>query len=271
MVLGDSVAAGEGNPGWQNSRCHRSAAAGALGAAAALERADRRSSVTVVHLACTGASINAGLLGDFAGITSVPGGVIPAQVGEAKRLIGPRRPDAVLVSVGANDVGFATILNRCLLIPFHNCAGQQDALDRALNRLAGAYARLASALTGILGVRVEVYLTEYFTPLRDERSRPCQVLNMSASESEWADRNVVRGLNAAIATAAVRHGWQQVTGVYAEFGPHGYCASTGSRSIRTLPESLARQGDVLGAFHPNEAGQRSYARHVERSLRHLVE
>ncbi|MFD2767531.1 GDSL-type esterase/lipase family protein [Micromonospora eburnea] len=278
VVLGDSVAAGEGSPAagnlrWQDTRCHRSAAAGALGAAAALEQADRRSSVTVVHLACTGASIDAGLLGDFGGITGVPGRPIPAQVPEAKRIIGSRQPDAVLVTVGINDTRVVEdVLMPCLLVPFYDCTRRQAVFDRNLAALPAGYDRLSTALTGTLGVGAsDVYLNEYFNPLRKGPVEPCQVLNLSPDESVWADGRVLGGLNAAVGAAATRHGWQHVSGMFDEFTNHGYCAAAPSRWVRTMPESLAGQGDVLGTFHPNEAGQRSYARHLEDSLRHLVE
>nr|MDT0660057.1 GDSL-type esterase/lipase family protein [Micromonospora sp. DSM 115978] len=272
VVLGDSVASGEGNPQWQDSRCHRSAAAGALGAAAALEEADRRSSITVVHLACTGASIDAGLLGDFRGITSVPGGPIPAQVPESKRIIGTRQPDAVLVTVGINDTRVVEdVLVPCLL-PIYNCANQQATFDRNLARLPAGYDRLATALTGTLGVAPsDVYLNEYFNPLRRGPVEPCRVLGMTPDESAWAEGHVLGGLNATVEAAAARHGWRYVSAVFDEFTSHGYCAPTPSRWVRTVPESLIGQGDPLGGFHPNEAGQRSYARQLEDALRHLVE
>lgn len=278
VILGDSVAAGEGTPAaggqrWQDARCHRSAAAGGLGAAAALEQADPRSSVTVVHLACTGATIDAGLLGEFAGITGVPGRPIPAQVPEAKRIIGPRQPDAVLVTVGINDTRVVEdVLLPCLLLPFYNCVDRQAAFNRNLAGLPARYDRLATALTGTFGVPAsDVYLSEYFNPLRRGPVEPCQVLNLSPNESAWAEGQVIGGLNAAAGAAARRHGWRYVSGMFDEFTNHGYCAATPSRWVRTIPESLTGQTDALGAFHPNEAGQRSYSRHLERDLRHLVE
>ncbi|WP_428965868.1 GDSL-type esterase/lipase family protein [Micromonospora fluostatini] len=276
VVLGDSVTAGEGNPAsggrWQDSRCHRSAAAGSLGTTAALEQADRRSSVTVVHLACTGASVDAGLLGDFAGITGVPGRPIPAQVPEAKRIIGDRQPDAVLVSVGINDTRVVTdVLTPCLVIPLHDCR-RPAAFDRSLAGMPARYDRLAAEVTRTFGTASsDVYLTEYFNPLRRGPVEPCRVLNLSPDESAWAESHVLGRLNATGAAAARRHGWRYVSGMFDDFTSHGYCAASPSRWVRTMPESLTGQGDVLGAFHPNEAGQRSYARHLEDALRHLVE
>src|SRR5919108_840131 len=75
VSIGDSVASGEGNPDnqnaarptWQNKRCHRSSFAGTARAAGRLEAADPKSSVTFVHLACSGATVHKGLTGGYKG------------------------------------------------------------------------------------------------------------------------------------------------------------------------------------------------------------
>jgi len=62
--LGDSNASGEGNPDvpglarplWEDFRCDRSAQSYQARAASAIEKASDHSSVTFVHLACSGAS-----------------------------------------------------------------------------------------------------------------------------------------------------------------------------------------------------------------------
>ena len=68
--LGDSTASGEGNPDhgiasvrWQDGRCHRSARGFEAQAAARIEAASQKTSVTFVPLACSGASIPTGMLG----------------------------------------------------------------------------------------------------------------------------------------------------------------------------------------------------------------
>ena len=73
VSLGDSVASGEGNPDgpgihWLEKRCHRSLRSGAAQATRAVERGDRHSVVTFVPLACSGATIDAGLLGAYDGV-----------------------------------------------------------------------------------------------------------------------------------------------------------------------------------------------------------
>src|SRR5262249_34692758 len=68
VSVGDSYAAGEGNPAiarngstpaqWEDKRCHRSHWSGPMQAAFALENADPHSSVTFLSFACSGATIN---------------------------------------------------------------------------------------------------------------------------------------------------------------------------------------------------------------------
>ena len=60
-------------PTWQDERCHRSAFAGSAQAALAIEQADPRTSVTFVHLACSGAKVDVGLLEPYAGAEPTAG------------------------------------------------------------------------------------------------------------------------------------------------------------------------------------------------------
>ena len=119
---------------WQDKRCHRSANAGSAQAAKQLEQADPRTSVTFVHLACSGASIVYGLLGSYTGVEKAgtdnnewcnertgpfdpgppPGACIDPQIGEAQEIVGNREIDAVYVSIGGNDAHFADIVVACI-------------------------------------------------------------------------------------------------------------------------------------------------------------
>ena len=70
--VGDSYGSGEGSPDveefdeggaqWQNRRCHRSAQSGQVRAAQMIEDADPHTSVTFVHVACSGGRIHRALL-----------------------------------------------------------------------------------------------------------------------------------------------------------------------------------------------------------------
>jgi lysophospholipase L1-like esterase len=126
VAVGDSCAAGEGNPErprssaqgeavWADSpddpaaeaahaAAHRSTIAWPALAALALERADPSTSVTFVSVAASGARVRRGLLEGQSG----DGG--PGQLAQAAALIGDRPIDALLISIGGNDVGFGHIV-----------------------------------------------------------------------------------------------------------------------------------------------------------------
>ena len=104
VVLGDSTAAGLGNaplphPSKQDKACHRSADTYAADLAAA-------TGWQVLNLACSGATIPAGILGpqQTAGVT------VPPQLAVAKKAT---RASVVIVSIGADDVGWSALLRLC--------------------------------------------------------------------------------------------------------------------------------------------------------------
>jgi hypothetical protein len=164
VSLGDSAASGEGNPDeaavgfvppqWVNGSCHRSMQAGTARAARELEERDPHTSVTFLHLACSGAEIDAGVLDGSAGhpslCQSLPDwllivapeiaatrallepycAVLPEldeptfqpQVPALRNLICPdgcgapgvRPVDHLMLSVGINDVRFSSIVQDCM-------------------------------------------------------------------------------------------------------------------------------------------------------------
>ncbi len=125
VALGDSYASGEGNPRnvrswlrgggsftpyWDDDACRRSVRGAPAQAALALERSDPRTSVTLVYVACSGATVDSGILAPQSGA-----GQSESQVEQAARILGGRAADLVTVSIGGNDVGFGSILQTCAL------------------------------------------------------------------------------------------------------------------------------------------------------------
>jgi len=126
VAIGDSYASGDGSPErprealgqealWgdapgdpaaqaAHAAAHRSTAAWPSLAALALERADPGTSVTFVSVATTGARVSRGLL------PATEGSAEPGQLDQVAALVGERTIDALLVSVGGNDVGFTRIV-----------------------------------------------------------------------------------------------------------------------------------------------------------------
>jgi hypothetical protein len=83
--------------------CHRSANAAPARAARTIEENDPRTSVTFVHLACTGAQVD-----------TYPG-KITDQIRWADEPLGNREIDSALLSIGGNDAGFADLAMACAM------------------------------------------------------------------------------------------------------------------------------------------------------------
>ncbi len=112
-------------------RCHRSMISGQARAALALEQADPHTSVTLVHLSCSGAKISTGLNDVHGGqpinaileplIRSLLLPELPAlpkitsQIKAAAEVAAGREVDAIVISIGGNDVKFSTIIENCIV------------------------------------------------------------------------------------------------------------------------------------------------------------
>jgi lysophospholipase L1-like esterase len=303
--LGDSTASGEGNPDhgvalvrWQDRRCHRSAKGFEAQTAARLESASAKSSVTFVPLACSGASITTGMLAPYAGIAPSGGVLLPPQVDAMKALVGPRHVDAVVVSIGINDLGFGSVARFCFddgvdeaLAATVDCWANpyptttsattlRDFVDARDAALPGRYAQLADAL-GRAGVPAsKVYVTEYPIETRDQQGLPCNPLvpyldgrpfgfavrgMITQAEAVESEQELVTPVNAALKAAAAAYGWRYVTGVAAQSLTHGLCATR--PWFVGVYESLITQHDVLGTLHPNAQGQQAAAALVFGALR----
>ncbi len=136
LGLGDSLASGEGNPLtgpggiaiWQSRQCDRSHISYQAQVAAKLEASDPKTSVTFVHLACSGAKAvdhsprgtaadnsvaDGGLLDRYEGVNPRDGSVLPPQIEQAKNRVGGREVDAILLSIGVNDMEFGPVVLSC--------------------------------------------------------------------------------------------------------------------------------------------------------------
>lgn len=324
VSLGDSVASGEGNPHedykgvpglpsfqpavWANRRCHRSIYSGHAQAALALEETDPHTSVTFISLACSGAGINNLTKDSYKGKEN-DGSMVPqAQIEELKErlcarggqcLPQDRRPiDALLVSIGANNIGFSDIVENLV----KNCnfdVGNHDFCITVLTRqvvgdlgkLPGAFDKLQEAfadLTGNDSSRAPVFITEYFDPTKYEDWSPeahsspwCLMeqfvdehtgwevpFGVDPSESKWAYDTVLLPLNEQIRLAANKHNWNYVGGVMEAFAHHGYCASP--HWIVRNKESWDHQYNEDGTMHPNRDGHQAYSKIIQDRLKAQV-
>ncbi|MCU1357899.1 MAG: hypothetical protein JWM89_3317, partial [Acidimicrobiales bacterium] len=310
VSIGDSVASGEGNPDtldpstvwipkWENEQCHRSELAGPAQAALRMERRDPHTSVTFVHLACSGASITKGLVGDYEGQDPSKGKVLKPQLDQMKDLVGERPVDALTVSIGANDAEFSAPVKACLLQPKcyeNHIPGQKNAkelFDEKAPNIEANYPlldarldKMAKQQPGDAKLAGKVFVTQYMDVTKDDSGQYCTGLTakeqaagkvpgdttnvdgLTKDEMAWADTYVQDGLNtrvkSSIDTANGNGGsqWVWVDGIKEKFAKHGYCAQ--DRWIRTLFESGLYQHNPDGAFHPNAEGHLyAYATQIE--------
>jgi hypothetical protein len=276
ISIGDSVASGEGNPEtvrhrWDEPRCHRSSAAGQTIAG---QNAANANGMIFYSFACSGATIPIGLLGPYKGIAPNPFlGSLPPQVNDAAHVKAVTNGGiaAILVSVGANDIGFSKIVEFCMfqphcesqhfspkLPPVFEAPADRPTLQQWVNdrrdALPAAYGRLATALRPLVDPD-RVIIVTYFDPTTGAQGVSCSYAGVRPDESAWARQHVLVPLNQEIVAAAQQYGWKVVPGVAAAFRTHGVCRQP--RSERWV--NLIGNGPLTGIFHPNEEGHRQIA------------
>jgi len=284
VSIGDSIASGEGNPDrpartsfltdapnlrdpqWQNLQCHRSGLSGTARAALQIEQKDPRTSVTLIHLACSGATVPAGLTGPYAGAEAAT--LLQPQLQVLAQLVPGREIDALLVSVGANDVGFADIVTGCVLQFDCTDPNGPDSMafhfGRRAAQLPERYASLNSRIKEFLPKlpAARIYITEYLDPMRNDDGALCEdsmlidhalvrssprptlpILTITAREVRWVVETLLPRLNREVSEAAQRFGWVHIGGIAAAFRNHGYCAK--DHWVVRFEESQEALSDVV--------------------------
>jgi GDSL-like Lipase/Acylhydrolase family len=261
---------------WQDQQCHRSGYSYQAQTALALERAEPTTSVTFVHLGCSGANIPHLVNKPYKGVE--PGSDLAPQIAAVKALIGGRKIDAVVLSAGINDLNFGQIASFCW--KYHNCPERRwegfvgskkgntlkHLVPKWLRELRGRYRALAGALK-TLGVPANrVYIGQYPDPLHDGPRTPediCQtsthggLLGISKTDAAWLYKNLLIPLNTAVKNAARRAHWTFVSGAQRAFRYHGYCAQNSWTT--TYQQSYTRQDNDAGTLHPNYKGHKALA------------
>ena len=268
VVIGDSIASGEGVPDvpgrfkaalWQSGRCHRSARAAPALAAAQLQERDPQTVVTFVSVACSGATIDDGILGEYEGIAQKrKRPLLVSQMTELAGIEGRRPVDAVIISIGANDIGFGGVVKRCAL-HLGDCFKRSTA---ALERLPSGYERLGRKLQELGIPPGRVYLMQYFNPTLGVGGASCsrKVLTISGAALARATSDVLNPLNEAGADAAAKFGWKYVGGIDSLFSGHGYCMRGAASWVTRVTASIFGEHGFAGTMHPNAEGHRQIAK-----------
>lgn len=266
---------------WQEQFAHRSYCSGPARAAYALEDLEQGRVVTFMTFARSGAAIDLGMLGPRESDFSPLG-----EVDEARQTIGRREIDALVLSIGGNDVGFSTriinLVEEDLFMLGPGLLGDEDLnrkqeLRAAWNRLQDLpdkFDRLAKALKA-LNCR-HIFITEYpiahFDQIADDGTvvvqSGCGIFDDPGMEIDSRDaylmKEMGKRLNAAIKDAAEKHGWTFIEGIADDFSGHGLCSDDSYFVDAEL--SCLRQGDFDGTLHPNEKGHDVYRRHITRAI-----
>lgn len=294
VSMGDSFGSGEGVPeatgsafAWESARCHTSSQSGfalaarrvALGAAAKDdERRNIFNRVTFVHLACSGALAGGGINEPYPGIE--PGSAttpLLSQLAQMEQVLGKRLGDinAIMLSIGGNDIGFSSIIHACALIPPFQadyCDSESSFLQgnahfrENLADLNAQYARIQQRLAGLsrggVNLNSRLLITEYPDFMHNDNGALCTGPGaFSAERWAWA-YGLLQQLNRNIETVAARatYRWRLVKGAVAAFHTHGYCSpSSWMNSITDFALLPSSVGSLAGIFHPNFDGQLAYA------------
>lgn len=123
--MGDSNGSGEGNPPFAVPRCARGVTSYQFQTAEYIEQQDDHSSVTFVFTSCSGASVAHLYETPYRGTQPNEKFPLDPQLDQVARTIAPfkgvagepqqaRKPDAVLVSIGVNDLSFGPVLETCV-------------------------------------------------------------------------------------------------------------------------------------------------------------
>lgn len=231
VVLGDSTAAGLGNPlvahpSALDSACHRSSDAYAVDLAEVNDW-------NVENLACSGATIPLGILGSQ-GLG--PGLTAPAQLAEAKRATGLK---AVFVSVGADDVRWDALVELCAISSNCDSTALTAYFQSNLHQFTTNYYDLLAQLSALPG-HPRVVVNEYYNPFGPDLGCLAHA-GLSAAKVKVLVQHL-DALNTVLSKGAKASGFRSAT---PDFSGHQLC------SAQPYVQGL----DDPAPFHPTASGE----------------
>jgi lysophospholipase L1-like esterase len=238
-VIGDSTAAGIGNtplphPNKADTACQRSADAYALDLAAA-------NNWQVTNLACSGATIQAGLLGtQHAGALT-----LPAQLGSPA----VTNASTIFVSVGANDVNWSGLLEVCAVSPACQDQAEEAYFQQLLASFTQDYLQLLTQLK-VLPNHPTVIINLYYDPLTGDDT--CLGTAVTAAKLQSLTAKLA-ALNTVLANGA-----KAASFITADpnFTGHGPCSD----------QPYVQGIKASAPFHPTAAGELAIALADEQAL-----
>ena len=281
--------------------CDRSGWAASALAALQLQRSLQDTTLHFWHLACSGATIytpgghafgynaidDGGLLNPYTGVHHTQKKPpLEAQLTRLENLMDETGlpVSRLLITAGANDTGWAVVLQQCLIAkivtailnPLEATLAEDGCLNgytvpehSALMNLPSHFAKLAEAINSLSAQRPgqlsesNVYLTQYFDPLDSLSRQPlvCPGEPLAGQGlRQWGVQAVEKPLQQGVMNAAGTYHWHLIDGIRRAFQGHGVCQTSAKRWINSLDDSLFEQSDNYGTWHANRTGQRQIAR-----------
>jgi lysophospholipase L1-like esterase len=242
VVIGDSTAAGLGLPGLAHTgkldrACHRSKDAYPARLAAV-------NHWRVLNLACSGATIPAGLLGPQKLSKKV---TAPAQLSKAMKAT---RASVVIVGIGANDVGWSGLVRLCAVAMKCNNSASRAYFQQQLATFSEHYYQLLGQLAG-LPSHPRILVNLYYDPFDPARS--CLKAKELTPAKEQSLLGLLHALNKILAQGA--QAAAQVS-VQPYFTGHALCD----------PGPYVQGAKDPAPFHPTAAGQLAIALADEQAL-----
>jgi GDSL-like Lipase/Acylhydrolase family len=243
VVMGDSTAAGIGNPDPPHPSvlgraCQRSADTYAVDLG-------QINNWQVLNLACSGATIPVGILGPQPLSTRV---TAPPQFAVAKRAT---RAAYVIVSVGADDLGWSTLLQLCAVTPSCDDKPSTAYFQQQLHAFAADYYQLLRRLAA-LPSHPTVLVNLYYNPF--DTSQHCLDSVGLTPAKEHSLIKLLDALNNVLANGAKA---TRLIAVQPDFTGHGLCDP--------VPYVQGLHGRA--PFHPTLAGELAIALTDAQALR----
>ncbi len=284
--MGDSNGSGQANPPYINLRCDRSIASYQYQTAQYVEDHDPHTSVTFVFDSCSGARSDQLWKNTYVGQEPSGGVILPPQIDQVRSVIGKRKPDALIMSIGINDLFFGAIMGFCATYNItgtaftdHTCesvhvtskkdpigytTAYKESADFAdptvaaltAQRLDVLPSRLASLAQHLpsLGAK-HIFASHYPDFSTDEKGQLCSdkkgpFPKLSSTVWGWL-RSTGSQLNAAVGGTS-KLGWIPIDGIAPGFVGHGYCST--ASYFQTPLRSQWEQANRFGAFHALKIG-----------------
>lgn len=241
VVIGDSTAAGAGNPPVPHATAEDLACRRSRDSYAADIAAVNHS--TVVNLACTNAAIENGLFAPEA----INGALVPSQLARLEALPGVK---TVIVSIGANEMHWTQLMQLCLASPQCDDNASAAWFSQALDSFTIDYYDLLQRLAALPGLP-RVIVNEYYDPLPVKPVCTGQPAITAAKSAVLLDR--LTTFNTVLADGAASFGFEAVA---PSFVGHELCA----------PQSFVQGFNDPAPLHPTAAGEIAIALADEQAL-----